>query len=172
MDIGYAMKCCRDAVDLLLSVQGASAFAESNPIQRVWRDLEMASRHGLLSGEVPHEIYGRALVGNFDALSPFVWPRICAACRPRHNGGCSHAHALRRADSMARFPRKSGGLEYAALDDRDPDGSRRKLGWERGGFGGAGQWQRDCASSRSRKLCDLRGGGVWRGVVPASVWGV
>jgi 3-hydroxy-9,10-secoandrosta-1,3,5(10)-triene-9,17-dione monooxygenase len=72
MDIGYAMKCCRDAVDLLLSVQGASAFAESNPIQRVWRDLEMASRHGLLSGEVPNEIYGRALVGNFDALSPFV----------------------------------------------------------------------------------------------------
>jgi alkylation response protein AidB-like acyl-CoA dehydrogenase len=72
MDIGYAMKCCREAVDLLLSVQGASAFAESNPIQRVWRDLEMASRHGLLSGEVPHEIYGRALVGNFDALSPFV----------------------------------------------------------------------------------------------------
>jgi len=72
MDIGYAMRCCREAVDLLLSVQGASAFAESNPIQRVWRDLEMASRHGLLSGEVPHEIYGRALVGNFDALSPFV----------------------------------------------------------------------------------------------------
>lgn len=72
MDIGYAMKCCREAVDLLLSVQGASAFARSNPIQRVWRDLEMASRHGLLSGEVPHEIYGRALVGNFDALSPFV----------------------------------------------------------------------------------------------------
>jgi len=72
MDIGYAMKCCRDAVDLLLSVQGASAFAESNPIQRVWRDLEMASRHGLLSGEVPNEIYGRALVGNFDPLSPFV----------------------------------------------------------------------------------------------------
>ena len=72
MDIGHTMKCCRDAVALLLSVQGASAFAESNPIQRVWRDLEMASRHGLLSGEVPHEIYGRALVGNFDALSPFV----------------------------------------------------------------------------------------------------
>lgn len=72
MDIGFAMRLCREAVDLLLSVQGASAFAESNPIQRVWRDLEMASRHGLLSGEVPHEIYGRALVGNFEALSPFV----------------------------------------------------------------------------------------------------
>src|SRR6476646_1550200 len=57
---------------LLLNVQGASAFAESNPIQRVWRDLEMASRHGLLAGEVPLEIYGRALVGNFEPLSPMV----------------------------------------------------------------------------------------------------
>jgi hypothetical protein len=53
-------------------VRGASAFAESNPIQRVWRDLDMASRHGLLGGEVPHETFGRALVGNFDALSAFV----------------------------------------------------------------------------------------------------
>jgi 3-hydroxy-9,10-secoandrosta-1,3,5(10)-triene-9,17-dione monooxygenase len=72
MDIGYAMRCCRNAVDLLLSVQGASAFAETNPIQRIWRDLEMASRHGLLSGEVPHEIFGRALVGNVEMLSPFL----------------------------------------------------------------------------------------------------
>lgn len=72
MDIGYAMKNCRNAVDLLLNVQGASAFAESNPIQCIWRNLEMASRHGLLAGEVPMEIYGRALVGNFEPLSPFV----------------------------------------------------------------------------------------------------
>jgi alkylation response protein AidB-like acyl-CoA dehydrogenase len=72
MDLGYAMRCCREAVALLLNVQGASAFAEANPIQRIWRDIEMASRHGLLSGEVPQEIYGRALVGNFEPLSPFV----------------------------------------------------------------------------------------------------
>lgn len=72
MDLGYAMARCREAVGLLLNVQGASAFAEANPIQRVWRDLEMASRHGLLAGEVPQEIYGRALVGNFEPLSPMV----------------------------------------------------------------------------------------------------
>jgi solute:Na+ symporter, SSS family len=36
------------------------------------RGLEMASRHGLVAGEIPQEIYGRALVDNFDALSPFV----------------------------------------------------------------------------------------------------
>jgi 3-hydroxy-9,10-secoandrosta-1,3,5(10)-triene-9,17-dione monooxygenase len=46
VDLGYVMARCREAVGLLLNVQGASAFAESNPIQRVWRDLEMASRHG------------------------------------------------------------------------------------------------------------------------------
>jgi 3-hydroxy-9,10-secoandrosta-1,3,5(10)-triene-9,17-dione monooxygenase len=72
MDLGYAMRRCREAVGLLLNVQGASAFAESNPIQRVWRDLEMTSRHGLLAHEIPHEIYGRALVGNFEPLSPLV----------------------------------------------------------------------------------------------------
>jgi 3-hydroxy-9,10-secoandrosta-1,3,5(10)-triene-9,17-dione monooxygenase len=72
MDVGYAMRCCRDAVDLLLSVQGASAFAETNPLQRAWRDLEMASRHGLVTGEIPQEIYGRTLVGNLEPLSPFV----------------------------------------------------------------------------------------------------
>lgn len=72
MDLGYAMRCCREAVGLLLNVQGTSAFAETNPLQRIWRDLEMASRHGLLAGEIPHEIYGRALVGNFEPLSPFV----------------------------------------------------------------------------------------------------
>jgi 3-hydroxy-9,10-secoandrosta-1,3,5(10)-triene-9,17-dione monooxygenase len=71
-DLGYAMRCCRDAVERLLNVQGASAFAESNPLQRVWRDIEMASRHGLVAGEIPHEIFGRALVGNLDPLSPFV----------------------------------------------------------------------------------------------------
>lgn len=71
-ELGLAMRNCRDGVDLLLSVQGASAFAESNPIQRVWRDIETATRHGLLSPEVPLEIYGRALFEDYPALSAFV----------------------------------------------------------------------------------------------------
>ena len=72
MDLGFAMRSAREAVGHLLNVQGASGFAEANPIQRVWRDLEMASRHGLVAAEIPQEIYGRALVGNFEPLSPFV----------------------------------------------------------------------------------------------------
>ncbi|CUX61477.1 Acyl-CoA dehydrogenase, C-terminal domain protein [Agrobacterium deltaense Zutra 3/1] len=71
-ELGLAMRHCREGVDLLLSVQGASAFAESNPVQRVWRDIETATRHGLLSPEVPLEIYGRALFEDYPALSAFV----------------------------------------------------------------------------------------------------
>ena len=40
MDLGYAMARCREAVGLLLNVQGASAFAESNPINgsgAIWK---------------------------------------------------------------------------------------------------------------------------------------
>ncbi|MFM0283811.1 acyl-CoA dehydrogenase family protein [Paraburkholderia sediminicola] len=71
-DLGLAARHCRDGVERLMSVQGASAFAESNPIQRVWRDIATATRHGLISPEVPLEIYGRALVGDFPLLSAFV----------------------------------------------------------------------------------------------------
>jgi solute:Na+ symporter, SSS family len=35
-----------------------------------WHGLEMASRHSLVASEIPREIYGRALVGNFDASRP------------------------------------------------------------------------------------------------------
>jgi alkylation response protein AidB-like acyl-CoA dehydrogenase len=59
---GYAIDLCRDALKLLLNVQGASAFANSNPLQRVWRDMETASRHGLLSYEMGQEMYSRALL--------------------------------------------------------------------------------------------------------------
>jgi 3-hydroxy-9,10-secoandrosta-1,3,5(10)-triene-9,17-dione monooxygenase len=72
VDLGLAMRHSRDGVDRLMSVQGSSAFAESNPIQRVWRDIATATRHGLLTPEVPLEIYGRALVGDFPTLSAFV----------------------------------------------------------------------------------------------------
>jgi alkylation response protein AidB-like acyl-CoA dehydrogenase len=69
---GFAMESCRDAMKLLLNVQGASAFADSNPIQRAWRDLEMASRHGLASYEVGQELYARALLGITEPIAPLV----------------------------------------------------------------------------------------------------
>jgi 3-hydroxy-9,10-secoandrosta-1,3,5(10)-triene-9,17-dione monooxygenase len=69
MDSGYASKCLRDAVHLLLSVGGASTFSRTNRVQRYWRDLETAARHPTISTELSREIYGRALVGSSDQVS-------------------------------------------------------------------------------------------------------
>ena len=69
IDIGHATACLRHAVQLLLNVAGASAFASVNPIQRFRRDLETAARHPSLSTELSREIYGRALVGSQEQVS-------------------------------------------------------------------------------------------------------
>lgn len=71
-DIGYAVRLCRNAVDLLLNAQGASAFADSNPLQRIWRDLETASRHAILNPDICQEIYGKALLGVEERTTPLV----------------------------------------------------------------------------------------------------
>ncbi|WP_313805170.1 acyl-CoA dehydrogenase family protein [Sphingobium sp.] len=71
-ELGLAMDHCRKGVDLLMSVQGTSGFMEANPIQQVWRDIGTATRHGLLTPEVPLEIYGRALFDDYPNLSAFV----------------------------------------------------------------------------------------------------
>ncbi|MFF7309113.1 acyl-CoA dehydrogenase family protein [Streptomyces sp. NPDC008137] len=63
MRSAYAVRQCQEAVSLLLDAQGASAFALSNPVQRIWRDLNTASRHGLNLAGLKEEIYGRSLLG-------------------------------------------------------------------------------------------------------------
>jgi alkylation response protein AidB-like acyl-CoA dehydrogenase len=69
-DIATAVARCREAVGLLLDVAGASSFAQTNPLQRIWRDMEIISRHGLLNVGLGREIYGRALLGIEDQVSP------------------------------------------------------------------------------------------------------
>ena len=46
--VGYATKLIREAVDTLASIGGASGFAEASPLQRMWRDINIAARHALL----------------------------------------------------------------------------------------------------------------------------
>jgi alkylation response protein AidB-like acyl-CoA dehydrogenase len=72
MDTGVVMLRCREAVERLLDVGGASAFACSNPLQRYWRDLTTATRHALVSPSLNKEIYGRALLGITEQHVPIV----------------------------------------------------------------------------------------------------
>jgi alkylation response protein AidB-like acyl-CoA dehydrogenase len=63
MDTGYVARQCREAIEILLSVNGAGSFAETNPLQRAWRDSETASRHAVVNPEISQELYGRELLG-------------------------------------------------------------------------------------------------------------
>ncbi len=72
MDAGAAAVRAREAVRGVCSAQGASSFGESNPLQRVWRDIETASRHAVLNPEVAAEIYGKSLFGIRGTVSELV----------------------------------------------------------------------------------------------------
>jgi alkylation response protein AidB-like acyl-CoA dehydrogenase len=71
-DTGHAAESAREAIRVLCSAHGASSFAESSPIQRMWRDSEIASRHAVVAPEISALIYGRALMGFTEGVSFLV----------------------------------------------------------------------------------------------------
>jgi 3-hydroxy-9,10-secoandrosta-1,3,5(10)-triene-9,17-dione monooxygenase len=60
---GYLTDHLRLGVEKLLNVAGAGAFAKSSPIQRLWRDVNVGSRHAFLATNPSLETYGRSLLG-------------------------------------------------------------------------------------------------------------
>ena len=61
------------AIDALISVHGAGSFAESSPLQRIWRDSNTAARHGVINPLVSYEVYGKAIFGDErPVVSPLV----------------------------------------------------------------------------------------------------
>ncbi|MEU4655267.1 acyl-CoA dehydrogenase family protein [Streptomyces sp. NPDC023723] len=57
-----AAKDCRDAVELMLDLHGASGFRETNSLQRYWRDVAVGSRHPAFSTYLTTENLGTALI--------------------------------------------------------------------------------------------------------------
>lgn len=72
MDTGYVARRSREALDLLLSIQGAGSFAEVSPLQRIWRDQETGSRHAVINPAIAGELYGRALLGVEEQVTPLI----------------------------------------------------------------------------------------------------
>ncbi|WP_394849597.1 hypothetical protein LZC95_19370 [Pendulispora brunnea] len=72
MDAGYVARAAREAIRILCSAHGASSFAESSPLQRFWRDSEVASRHAIVNPEISAEIFGRSLLGISGGVSHLV----------------------------------------------------------------------------------------------------
>ncbi|WP_259225484.1 acyl-CoA dehydrogenase family protein [Bradyrhizobium japonicum] len=62
-DIGFAVRLIMEAVDTLASAYGGSAARASDPMGRIWRDLRVATLHGLLVPATSLELYGRLRCG-------------------------------------------------------------------------------------------------------------
>ena len=60
---GYLTDRIRQGVDTFLNVGGAGSFANVNVVQRMWRDINVASRHAFLATNPSLETYGRAMFG-------------------------------------------------------------------------------------------------------------
>ncbi len=72
MDVANSLRLLRTSMHHLLDIGGAGSFAEGCPLQRDWRDLEMASRHGVLNPQIAEDAYGRHLVGVDEPVTPII----------------------------------------------------------------------------------------------------
>jgi 3-hydroxy-9,10-secoandrosta-1,3,5(10)-triene-9,17-dione monooxygenase len=61
-NMAWSMKHAFQAVDQLMSAHGSSAFADFNPLQRIWRDAGIASRHAVFYPRVAQEVYGKTIL--------------------------------------------------------------------------------------------------------------
>jgi alkylation response protein AidB-like acyl-CoA dehydrogenase len=71
-DTGYVAEKITQAIDLLLFAHGAGSFAESSPLQRIWRDSAVGARHAVVLPAVGYEVYGKALLGIENNVTPLV----------------------------------------------------------------------------------------------------
>lgn len=71
-DTGYVAQCASDAINLLMTAHGAGSFADASPMQRIWRDSNTAARHAIVLQPVGEEIYGKALLGVENTVTPLV----------------------------------------------------------------------------------------------------
>ncbi|MFC8824246.1 acyl-CoA dehydrogenase family protein [Streptomyces sp. NPDC057137] len=69
---GWAVQNVLEAIGILLNVHGAASFAETNPLQRIWRDANTAGRHAMAAPAVALEVYGKALLGVDETITPLV----------------------------------------------------------------------------------------------------
>jgi alkylation response protein AidB-like acyl-CoA dehydrogenase len=71
-EVAYTAQQVTEAITILMNAHGSSAFAESNPLQRIWRDSNTAARHAITNAAIADEIYGKALLGVEDAVAPLL----------------------------------------------------------------------------------------------------
>ncbi|WP_191906700.1 acyl-CoA dehydrogenase family protein [Microbacterium lushaniae] len=72
---GWVVETITTMINDLMTAHGSAGFAESAPLQRVWRDQATASRHGHTLAASGFEAYGKVLFGREDDAR-FVLPIV------------------------------------------------------------------------------------------------
>ena len=71
-DTGYVVEKITQAIDKLMFAHGSAGFADSSPLQRIWRDAAVGSRHAVCLPPIGYELYGKALLGVANTVTPLV----------------------------------------------------------------------------------------------------
>ena len=71
-DTGYVVEKITQAIDKLLFAHGSAGFADASPLQRIWRDAAVASRHAVVLPPIGYELYGKALLGAENTVTPLI----------------------------------------------------------------------------------------------------
>jgi alkylation response protein AidB-like acyl-CoA dehydrogenase len=71
-DTGYVVEKITQAIDKLMFAHGSAGFAEASPLQRIWRDAAVASRHAVVLPPIGYELYGKALLGVENNVTPLI----------------------------------------------------------------------------------------------------
>ncbi len=71
-DTGVVADNITRAIDVLLSAHGAASFAQTSPLQRIWRDSAVAARHAVVLPQIGYEVYGKALLGVKEQITPLI----------------------------------------------------------------------------------------------------
>ncbi|WP_225900088.1 flavin reductase [Streptomyces sp. RLB3-17] len=85
VELSTAARECREAMELLLDLHGASGFADDNPLQRFWRDVAVGTRHPAPGTRHPYFTCGPA-----------------PGC-PRRADGCLSGPSRRSTTGIDRF---------------------------------------------------------------------
>ena len=72
LNMAWGVRQAYQAVDLLMTAHGSSAFAEVNPLQRIWRDAAVGSRHAIFNTRITQELHGKALLDQNPSAVSFL----------------------------------------------------------------------------------------------------
>jgi alkylation response protein AidB-like acyl-CoA dehydrogenase len=71
-DTGYVVEKITQAIDKLMFAHGSAGFADACPLQRIWRDAAVASRHAIVLPPIGYELFGKALLGVENNITPLI----------------------------------------------------------------------------------------------------